>query len=101
MRRIPAFSFDIQQQTRFPPLRRAAPRPRAAPRVSPGPPLVAARARMNLLARIDRALASYLDVSALKEELSRIRAGISEERETLAKSALLETVVDTLPLAIL
>jgi len=56
---------------------------------------------MNLLDRIDRALTSYLDRSALKEELSRIRAGISEERETLAKGVLLETVVDTLPLAIL
>jgi nitrogen fixation/metabolism regulation signal transduction histidine kinase len=57
---------------------------------------------MNFLDRIDRALASYLDRTALRDELTRIRAGISaDEREALAKSELLETVMNRLPLAIL
>jgi two-component system, NtrC family, nitrogen regulation sensor histidine kinase NtrY len=57
---------------------------------------------MNLLDRIDRALASYRERTALRDELCRIREGVSpEEREALAKSELLETVMNTLPLAIL
>jgi nitrogen fixation/metabolism regulation signal transduction histidine kinase len=57
---------------------------------------------MNLLDRIDRALASYRERTALRDELCRIREGISaEEREALAKGELLETVMNTLPLAIL
>jgi nitrogen fixation/metabolism regulation signal transduction histidine kinase len=56
---------------------------------------------MNLLDRLDRALASYLDRNALRDEISRIREGVSvEERETLARRELLETVVDTIPSAI-
>jgi nitrogen fixation/metabolism regulation signal transduction histidine kinase len=57
---------------------------------------------MNFLDRIDRALAAYRDRTALRDELCRIREGISvEEREVLAKGELLETVMNTLPLAIL
>ena len=50
---------------------------------------------MNLLDRLDRALASVLDRNALREELSRIREGVSlEEREAAAHRELLATVVD-------
>jgi PAS domain S-box-containing protein len=56
---------------------------------------------MNLLDRLDRALASYLDRNALREEISRIREGVSaEESEAVARRELLETVVDTVPIAI-
>jgi signal transduction histidine kinase len=57
---------------------------------------------MNILDRIDRALAPYFERAASREELGRIREGISTEmRDTLAKAELLETLVNTLPLAIL
>jgi two-component system, NtrC family, nitrogen regulation sensor histidine kinase NtrY len=56
---------------------------------------------MNLLDRLDRALASVLDRNALREEISRIREGVSvEEREALTRRELLETVMDTVPVAI-
>ena len=57
---------------------------------------------MNLLERIDRALASYRDRTALREELCRIREGVlAEEQRAQAQRELLETVVNTLPVAVL
>lgn len=56
---------------------------------------------MNLLDWLDRALASHLEPATLREELGRLRANASEQRGGQARGELLETVVDTLPIAIL
>jgi len=57
---------------------------------------------MNILERIDRALASYRDRTALREELCRIRESVLvEEQKSRAQRELLEAVVNTLPFAIL
>jgi two-component system, NtrC family, nitrogen regulation sensor histidine kinase NtrY len=57
---------------------------------------------MNILEHIDRALASYRDRTALRQELCRIRESIlAEEQKARIWRELLETVVNTLPLAIL
>src|ERR1044071_7077791 len=57
---------------------------------------------MNILERIDRALASYRDRSALREELCQIRESVLvEEQKSRSQRELLEAVVNTLPLAIL
>jgi signal transduction histidine kinase len=60
------------------------------------------RYAMNLLDRLDRALASHHERTELRDEISRIREEASlDARAAFARGALLETVVDTLPVAIL
>jgi nitrogen fixation/metabolism regulation signal transduction histidine kinase len=57
---------------------------------------------MSIIDRIDRALASYRDRTALREELCRIRESVlAEEQKAQAQRTLLETVVNTLPIAVL
>jgi PAS domain-containing protein len=57
---------------------------------------------MNILERIDRALVAYRDRTALREELCKIRDGIlADERKAQFQRELLETMVNSLPLAIL
>src|SRR6185436_19256303 len=57
---------------------------------------------MNFLDRLARALSSNLDRNALRQEISRIHSDASvEEREAVSRRALLEIVLDTVPVALL
>lgn len=57
---------------------------------------------MNILERIDRALGSYRERTALRQELCRIRETIIvEQQRAHAERELLQTVVNTLPVATL
>jgi two-component system, NtrC family, nitrogen regulation sensor histidine kinase NtrY len=56
---------------------------------------------MDLLNRLDKALASGVDPAALRAEISRIRARVSPgELALAARQEILETLVDTTPAAI-